>query len=58
MLAEMNTENKVENEIMSASRKDNAREEAVSKTGNAERAEQPLSTCTFQDRKAQKGELN
>lgn len=44
-------ENKMENEIVSTSKKDNVREGAVSKTGNAERADQPLSTCTSQDTK-------
>lgn len=38
----MDIENKVENEIVSTSKKDNVREGAVSKTGNAERAEQRL----------------
>lgn len=47
----MDTENKVENETVSTSKKDNEREWPVSNTGNAERAEQPLGTCPSQDRK-------
>lgn len=47
----MDIENKVENKIVSTSKKDNVRERAASKTGNAERAEKSLSTFTSQDRK-------
>lgn len=48
----------MENEIVSTSKKDNVRERVDSKTENAERPEQPLSTCNSQDRKAERGELN
>lgn len=49
----MDTQNKVENEIVSTSKETNAREELGSNTGKVEREEQPLCTWTSQDRKEQ-----
>lgn len=56
IIAEIDIENKMENEIVSTSKANDAREGEGRKTGNAEKAAQPPSTCTSQDRKVQKGE--
>lgn len=48
-------ESKVKNEIAFIFKANNVRKGVGSKTGNAEGAAQPLSTCTSEDRKVQTG---